>query len=217
MATNILSLPLVSCTVETGTNEDWRDSFAFQVAGAAVGYPASTNIGNGTLGAITVGSGTPIGDSVVRILSVSDPTTAFEVADLDGNVIGIGVVGAAFSAAGFGFTLSQGGTAFSVGDAFTISVKGAPIDLTGIFLSLAVREAADATDVLLSGSTGDGSLSNSGTTGIMSTAFAQARIAQHMDGGKSYGFDVIAVADGIKRRVISGTLNIVDGYSFTFA
>lgn len=217
MTTNILSLPLLGSTVETGTNEDWLDSWFFGIAGSALAYPAAGNTGTGALGAITVGAGTPLGNSILKIVALT-PVVTFTVTDDDGNMLGAGSAGVPFTQAGFNFTFTAGGSP-AVGDAFTIAVAPKPLDISGIFFSLTIKRAPsrsgqpileiDTNDV------GSAVLINGGVTGIVSTSVAKEIILQRCPPG-TYVFDIVGVA-GSTRRVVSGTLNVVDGCSYTFA
>lgn len=83
---------------------------------------ASGNTGNGTVGASSVTSEAVSGTYVLSITQAEADGVLFEVTGPSGAVIGTGEVGQAFSAAGFGFTLSAGDTAFVEGDSFTLSV-----------------------------------------------------------------------------------------------
>ncbi|GBQ32257.1 hypothetical protein HLH34_04405 [Gluconacetobacter azotocaptans] len=76
------------------------------------------NTGNGTVGVVTVASGTVPGNYAVAFTA----PTAFTVSDSSGNEIGAGTTGAAFSGGGLAFTIAAGATAFVAGDGFTIVV-----------------------------------------------------------------------------------------------
>jgi len=79
-----------------------------------------TNVGACTCGAITVGLGAKPGVYKIVMLATS-ATGAFVVEDPDGQIVGHGNVGSAFSAGGLGFTISNGGTN-TVGDSYKITV-----------------------------------------------------------------------------------------------
>ncbi|MDR3408465.1 MAG: head decoration protein [Methylovirgula sp.] len=100
------------------------------LTGAAVAAALGTNTGNGTFGAITVGGAASIGNYVVEF----DSATTFVVSAPNGQEIGHGATGVAFSAGGLGFTITAGGTPFAAADSFTIAVTGtlqyAPYDPT---------------------------------------------------------------------------------------
>ena len=83
----------------------------------ALGAPG-TNTGNGTIGNIVPGTGIE-GQSTYNIVATSP--TVFAVTDPEGNSLGNATVGTAFNNAELGFTITAGGTAFVVGDSFTVS------------------------------------------------------------------------------------------------
>jgi hypothetical protein len=99
------------------------DSFALTSV-AAVGKPvvtavAGTNTGNGTCSAVTAnGYAATLGQYIVEF----DSATQFVVSAPNGQEIGHGVTGTAFSAGGLGFTITAGGTAFAPADGFVITV-----------------------------------------------------------------------------------------------
>jgi hypothetical protein len=82
---------------------------------------ASGNTGNGTVGTVTVASGTRSGSYTIEFASA----TAFGVVDPNGWPVGSGTVGVAFAGGGLGFTITAGETAFVAGDAFTIALAQA--------------------------------------------------------------------------------------------
>ncbi|HZU64978.1 MAG TPA: head decoration protein [Novosphingobium sp.] len=100
------------------------------LTGTATEVALGTNTGNGTFGAITVGTGAAQGNYVVEF----DDATHFIVSSPTGVEIGHGTVGVAFSAGGIGFTITAGATAFAPADGFVITVAGtltyAPYDPT---------------------------------------------------------------------------------------
>ena len=101
------------------------DSFTIATT-AAVGKPTAvataggTNTGNGTCSAVTTNGYAP----TVGVYTVEfDDATHFVVAAPNGQEIGHGVAGTAFSAGGLNFTITAGGTAFVPGDSFTVTVS----------------------------------------------------------------------------------------------
>lgn len=88
--------------------------------GSATPTAAAANTGNGTMSAVTVGTGAAAGDYQVVYLSASD----FEVEHPDGANLGVGTNGTEFSDGGITFTVTAGATAFAAGDLFTVSVAG---------------------------------------------------------------------------------------------
>ncbi|MFX1674057.1 head decoration protein [Paraburkholderia sp. A2WS-5] len=100
------------------------DSFAITTT-AAVGKPTAaavaggTNTGNGTCSAVTTTGYAPtLGAYAVEF----DDATHFIVSAPNGQEIGHGVAGTAFSGGGLNFTITAGGTAFVPGDSFTVTV-----------------------------------------------------------------------------------------------
>ena len=209
MPTNLLSLPLLTVTFETATNESWRDSVAFTTAGTITGYATAGNAGNGSLTALSVTSGAYIGDYIVTLMGA----TTFRVADPDGYTIGAGVVGVPFSASGVAFTLSPGSGSFAAGNSFTLTVLPKPLDITGIrFMATMRRTAQDAT-IILSADTTLGTMVNGGTSGILGFAVS-VETMEHIapsNAGSPYVLDVVAIADGDQRRCVTGTNAVVPG------
>ncbi|PRZ56176.1 bacteriophage lambda head decoration protein D [Paraburkholderia fungorum] len=100
------------------------DTFAITTT-AAVGKPTAaavaggSNVGNGTSSAVTTTGYAPtLGVYTVEF----DDATHFIVSAPNGQEIGHGVTGTAFSGGGLNFTITAGGTAFVPGDSFTIVV-----------------------------------------------------------------------------------------------
>lgn len=88
------------------------------------------NTGNFTCGAITVGAGVQLGVYTIEFTAA----TAYQVFLPDGQLLGTGVTGSAFSTGGLGFTLTAGGTAAVAGDHAQITTSGptglwAPLNL----------------------------------------------------------------------------------------
>lgn len=103
------------------------------LTGTAAVTVLGTNTGNGTFGAITVGTLAKAGSYSVEF----NDATHYVVTDPTGAEVGHGTAGAAFSAGGLGFTITAGGTAFVAGDSFTVTVtataiKYVPFDPTSI-------------------------------------------------------------------------------------
>lgn len=87
-------------------------------AGAGTFAMTAGSTGNPTAGAITVGAAAKPGVYIGTFTAA----TKFDVEDPDGVKIGTGTLGAAFSKAGVGVTLTAGGTAAEAGDSFTITL-----------------------------------------------------------------------------------------------
>jgi hypothetical protein len=92
------------------------------ITATAVATPDGGNTGDGVMGAVTVGSDAK--EDVYTLTIVDGDTDAgdFTVENSQGQLIGAGVVGAAFNKGGLSFTLADGATDFAVGDLFTIAV-----------------------------------------------------------------------------------------------
>lgn len=96
------------------------------VGKVAVGTASSAadggNTGDGAMGAVTVGAGAQVGDYILTITKAATNAGDFQVVDPEGDVVGIGTVGTAFSGDGLSFTLADGAADFAVGDKITITV-----------------------------------------------------------------------------------------------
>lgn len=93
------------------------------LTGTAAAAALGTNTGNGTFGAITVGTAAKAGNYAVEF----DDATHFVVSDPTGTEVGHGTTGAAFGAGGVGFTITAGGTPFAAGDSFTVTVTATAV------------------------------------------------------------------------------------------
>lgn len=209
MPTNLLSLPLLTVTFQTATNESWRDGVAFTSAGSITSQKNAGNSGNGGLGGLTLALGAYIGDYILTLTGA----TTFRVADPDGYTIGSGVVGVPFSASGIGFTLNQGQTPFALGDGFTLTVLPQPLDITGIRFAMMMRRSAQDATILVSADTDTGTLINGGASGVLGWAVpveTMERVPVSGD-GSAYVLDVVAMADGDQRRCVTGTNAVVPG------
>jgi hypothetical protein len=92
-----------------------------QSVAAAVGFPINA-VGVGALGALTADPGAMAGDWKVVIIEPAANAGKFEVIRPDGTLDGTGNVGVAYNG-GINFTLADGGTDFSSGEGFTITVS----------------------------------------------------------------------------------------------
>lgn len=117
-----------------------------QLTGAAVAAALGTNTGNGTFGAITVGTSAKAGAYAVEF----DDATHFVVSDPNGKEIGHGTTGTAFSAGGLGFTITAGGTAFLPADSFTVTVTQSAV-LYAAYDPTATNGLQNACAILYSG------------------------------------------------------------------
>ena len=87
------------------------------IGAATAAAKAGGNTGNGTISAVTRLNGAKVGVYTARFTAA----TAFNVEDPNGDVIGSGSTGAAFSD-DVSFTITAGGTPFVAGDGFDITV-----------------------------------------------------------------------------------------------
>lgn len=203
--TAILQLPLVQVAFETGSNEDWRDAVAFATAGQVTGHAVPGNVGTGALAALAVQSGAYIGDYVVTLTS----PTAYRITDPDGYEVGAGLLGVPFQRSGLSFILNAGGTAFVAGDALVATVLPTPIDITGIAFRAQVRGSLDRATIDLDVSTAGNTMVNGGASGVMGFAVPWPLMARVPPGDLLV--DVLAMADGVTRRCLTGTINHVPG------
>jgi hypothetical protein len=86
--------------------------------GAASSTADADNTGNGTMSAVTVGSGATVGDYQVVYVSAS----GFEVEDPAGINLGTGENGVEFNGGGIAFTMTAGSVLFEAGDVFTVTL-----------------------------------------------------------------------------------------------
>lgn len=95
-----------------------------KVVSAATATPTATvgNTGNGSIGTVTASYGVKPGRYVVKITKAATDAGEFEVIDPDGDLAGVGAVGAAFAGGGLAFTLADGSADFIVGDTIKIEV-----------------------------------------------------------------------------------------------
>jgi Bacteriophage lambda head decoration protein D len=98
----------------------------------------SGNTGNFTAGAVAVGAGVVQGTYSIEFISA----TAYNVFLPNGDLLGEGKTGVAFSAGGLGFTLTAGGTPAVAGDGATIAI--AVNSNAGLYAPLSLT-AADGT------------------------------------------------------------------------
>jgi hypothetical protein len=92
-------------------------------ANAAVPTAKAGNLGNGVLGAITVGSLAITGTYLVTITEAAANGGAFSLMDPTGREVGTGTVGVAFTGGGLTFTMADGAVDFAVNDGFTLAVN----------------------------------------------------------------------------------------------
>jgi hypothetical protein len=90
---------------------------------APTASPKGSNVGNGTVGAITAAGAAKPGTYKLTFIEPGANGGAFNVEDPRGVSIGTGNVGTAFNSGGLGFTVADGATDFVAGDQFTITVQ----------------------------------------------------------------------------------------------
>ena len=194
----------------TYTNADWTDSFSFAVAGAAAGYPAANNVGNGALTIGVVAAQTTVGTHSLEIVEtpVGDPAR-FVVRAPDGALSGIGEVGAPTAAGGIELTLAAGPTAFVVGDRFSVGVLPSFLDVTGIDFALMWRKTASAATVDLDASVENGLIVNGGLLGLATMAVPYVEMRDIPAG--EYLYDLVAEKDGHRVVPFRGTITHIPG------
>jgi hypothetical protein len=111
--------------VPASTGTHVQGGFETAYSGTIAGV-AGANTGNGTIGTLSVAAPGLGGAYVVKFTSA----TAFQVTDPNGRQLLPGVTGAAYSDAGLTFTITAGGTAFVVGDSFTVTVTAQTVALS---------------------------------------------------------------------------------------
>lgn len=109
-------------TVQTGQVLVAGSVLGATAVGAAVAAADAGNVGNGAMGAVTVGDGAIPGAYRLIIIAEATNAGAFTVENPEGVTVGEGNVAAAFEGGGIAFTLADGATDFAVGDSFTITV-----------------------------------------------------------------------------------------------
>lgn len=111
-----------SITIKTGQVVKAGSVIGKEFVGTAASAAFAGNTGNGAMGAVTVSGRAKAGVYKLTIVEPGTNVGTFQVEDPNGNVIGTGVVAAAFSAGGLAFTLADGTTDFVAGDGFNITV-----------------------------------------------------------------------------------------------
>ncbi|MBB5765717.1 hypothetical protein ABEV34_11845 [Methylorubrum rhodesianum] len=209
--TSILALtPRLGVNITTFSNSAWIDTFPFQVAGAAAGYPGPGNFGLGSVTVTSVAPQTPLGTHQVEVVEVAaGEAPRFTVHAPDGTMTGIGRTGSAIVAGGIGFTLTEGAKPLVVGDTFLLGVTPAPRDITGWGFALMLRREVDPDTVCLSASTGAGTIANGGVTGQAGMRVQLATMRALAP--DTYLYDLIAFAEGYDVLAYTGTLRHVQG------
>lgn len=115
---------------------------------AAAPVAQAGNTGNGTfLATPTISAGAKLGTYLVEIENAATNAGGFTVEDPDGNEVGAGTVGVAFSAGGVAFTLQDGATDFVRGDGFTFAVQATSGTNVGNVLGIARTDTTIGAEV----------------------------------------------------------------------
>lgn len=209
--TSILALtPRLDVNITTFSNSAWIDTFPFQVAGAAAGYPGPSNVGLGSVTVLSVAPQTPLGTHQVEIVEVvAGEAPRFTVHAPNGTMSGIGRVGSTVVAGGIGFTLAEGAKPLVVGDTFLLGVTPAPRDITGWGFALMLRREVDPDTVCLSASTASGTITNGGLVGQAGMRVQLATMRALAP--DTYRYDLIAFADGYDVLAYAGAVRHVQG------
>lgn len=209
--TSILALtPRLGVNITTFSNSAWIDTFSFQIAGDAAGYPGPSNVGLGAVTVLSVAPQTPLGTHQIEIVEVvAGEAPRFTVHAPDGTMTAIGRAGSGIVAGGVGFSLTEGSKPLAVGDTFLLGVTPAPVDITGWGFALMLRQEADPDTVCLSASTATGTIANGGITGqaAMRVQLATMRALAP----DTYRYDLIAFADGYDVLAYAGSLRHLQG------
>lgn len=151
-----------------GAGEAGMGTFAAAAATATAG-----NTGNGTVGTVTAGTGAQAGSYFIEFTAA----TKFNLMDPEGKLVGNGTTGTAFNNQ-LGFTITAGGTAFAVGDSFSIAVtETAPTD-AGQYVPLNLS-ATDGTEIVAGISWGNYSPPSGGT--MLGTAIVREAEVRGVD------------------------------------
>lgn len=210
MPTNILALPYQAFDFITFALTDWRDAVAIMVGGPAVPYRNAGAQGDGALTVAVQAAGRTPGIYTVAITG-SGANAAFTFADPSGAILDVGRVGVPLTSAGLTFTVAQGATPFTVGDAFSVVLPARPLDLTGIRLDLMLRADPDRAAIALAltsdpdADLNPGTIINGGVGGQIALDVPQAAMGALAPG--SYRYDLVATADGVTVPVASGAVD----------
>lgn len=112
------------------------------IAGSAAAVAGSGNVGDGTMGAITVTGEAKPGVYSLTMIEPGTNAGEFQVEDPDGISVGTGTVASVFTGGGISFTLADGATDFVAGDTFAITVTA-----TATYYKPAVETATDGSNV----------------------------------------------------------------------
>lgn len=190
---------------------DWLDGLPMIGVPGLGGTLAGTgNVGNGTIAVASVGTGAAYNACFVRVTAIANGQTCIAVVDSANTPIAFGVVGLPVYAAGITFTVTQGPTAFAIGDAFAISVVRVPLDISSFRFDLDARDTIGAPSVALDASSGGDAptIVNGGASGILAMAVPRARMARCAVKLTGYPYVITASdpATGLKVPAFVGTI-----------
>ena len=117
-------------------------------AGSATATAAGGNTGNGAFGAITVAGDADEGEYTVMVTRAAANGGDLELIDPEGDLVGVGSVGAFFAGGGLSFTLADGSTDFVAGDSFRVAVAESGRKWKQLDLAAADRASRTAAGVL---------------------------------------------------------------------
>lgn len=190
---------------------DWLDGLPMiGVPGLGGTLAGTSNVGNGTIAVASVGSNAAYSACFVRVTAIASGQTCLAVVDSANTPIAFGVVGLPVYAAGITFTVTQGATAFAVGDAFAISVVRVPLDISALQFDLDARDTIGAPSVALDASSGGPAptIINGGASGVLAMAVPRVRMARCAVKLTGYPYVITAsdVATGLKVPAFVGTI-----------
>jgi hypothetical protein len=99
-----------------------RGAVLGRVAGAATGAAVAGNTGGTTIGSISVGKDVRDGEVYKILIRTAGATGAFDVYTQNGELVGQGVIGTAFTSPHINFTLTDGTPDSAAGDQYTVTV-----------------------------------------------------------------------------------------------
>ena len=124
----LISMPKGNRAVDNGILVSGQNLLAGAVlgktvtAGTITAAAAAGNVGNGTMGSLSVGAAAKEGVYKVTIVEPATNAGEFAVEDPEGKTIGNGTVAVAFTGP-VNFTLADGATDFTAGDQFNLTVS----------------------------------------------------------------------------------------------
>lgn len=200
MATNIGQIRARRFDFRTQANADWYDGIPIVKAGNGGVEAGPSNAGNGALALNGLDPDTPFGAHILTITKLDAGLARYTVEGPSGLVTGAGVSGLPVYVGGLTLQLAQGSTPFAVGDAFAVSVLPAPVDISGLILTLQARTSTQSANVALSGTsdTSDPSvlqtITNGGANGVAGMAFDRDSAAWRafVPSVNPYAYDLLA-------------------------